>query len=231
VRGYTVLGHRFDVTLEAIVYGGVAGLRLLGLILVCALFSAAVDPDEVLRSLRRVSYRFALTTVLATRLVPVLARDASRRSEAARCRARPAPRRALAHAALAGSLERAVEVAAALEVRGYSRPPARARSWRARARGGTRPVTFGRGGFPARRSRHEARMGASAAALAGVVLVAAATGAAPFEAYPRLEASGGADVVALAVGIVALSIAPFVGSSARLGVDTRGSVPVEAADG
>ena len=39
--------------------------------------SAAVDPDELLRMFRRVSYRSALTATLATRLVPVLARDAT----------------------------------------------------------------------------------------------------------------------------------------------------------
>ena len=54
--------------------------------------SVAVDPDALLRLFRRVSYRSALTASLATRLVPVLARDAARMSEAARCR--PQPRRA-----------------------------------------------------------------------------------------------------------------------------------------
>ena len=39
--------------------------------------------------LRRISYRSALTASLATRLVPVLARDASRMSDAARCRPQP----------------------------------------------------------------------------------------------------------------------------------------------
>ena len=48
--------------------------------------SVAVDPDALLRLFRRVSYRSALTASLATRLVPVLARDATRMSDAARCR-------------------------------------------------------------------------------------------------------------------------------------------------
>ena len=54
------------------------------------LLSAAVDPDELLRLFRRVSYRSALTASLATRLVPVLARDALRMGDAARCRPQPA---------------------------------------------------------------------------------------------------------------------------------------------
>ena len=87
VRGPVLLGQRFDVTLEAIAFGAVAGLRVLVLIMVFGLFSACVDPDEVLRLFRRVSYRSALTTGVATRLVPVLARDATRMGDAARCRA------------------------------------------------------------------------------------------------------------------------------------------------
>src|SRR5206468_6690548 len=97
-----------------------------------ALFSAAVDPDEVLRLFRRVSYRSALTAALATRLVPVLARDAARMSDAARCRPAALRPATVARAALAGALERSVELAAALELRGYAsarRPPRARRPW------------------------------------------------------------------------------------------------------
>ena len=68
----------------------VSGLRFGALVLVFSLYSAVVDPDEVLQLLRRFSYRSALTASLTTRLVPVLARDASRMSDAARCRPRAA---------------------------------------------------------------------------------------------------------------------------------------------
>jgi energy-coupling factor transport system permease protein len=210
VRGYALLGHRFDITLEALVYGGVAGLRLLGLVLAFALFSAAVDPDELLRALRRSSYRSALTAVLATRLVPVLARDASRRGDAARCRARPPARAALARSALAGSLERAVEVAAALEVRGY------ARSGRGGAASASRTVA------PRRRSRHDLRVGASAVTLMVVLALAKATGVASFAAYPAIAAPVGTGELALAAALVALACAPYVGARARLGVVARG---------
>ena len=61
-----------------------------------ALYTAAVDPDEVLRLFRRVSFRSALTATLATRMVPVLARDARRFADAQRCRpGRPPSRLAL----------------------------------------------------------------------------------------------------------------------------------------
>ncbi len=78
---------QIDVTVEATVYGGVLGLRALGVIGCGALYSVAVDPDELLRAFRRVSFRSALTAALATRMMPVLARDARRlprRSAAAR---------------------------------------------------------------------------------------------------------------------------------------------------
>ena len=122
-----------DVTLEALVYGGILGLRALIVIACFALHSAAVDPDELLRAFRRLSFRSALTAALATRMVPVLARDARRFRDAQRCRpGKPASRLALARAVTAGALDRAVDVAATLEVRGYggsARPARRHRPW------------------------------------------------------------------------------------------------------
>ena len=84
-------------------------------------FAAAVDPDELLRAFRRVSLRSALTAALATRLVPVLARDARRMADAQRCRPAAGAGRAsrVLRAVTAGALDRAVDVAATLEVRGY----------------------------------------------------------------------------------------------------------------
>ena len=115
-----VLGQT-DVTLEAPRTARVLGLRALALILCGALYAAAVDPDEVLRLFRRVSFRSALTATLATRMVPVLARDARRLAEAQRCRPGAPPSRAprCVRADAAGVLDRALDVAAALEVRGY----------------------------------------------------------------------------------------------------------------
>ena len=112
----------------------ILGLRALIVIACFALHSAAVDPDELLRAFRRVSFRSALTAALATRMVPVLARDARRVARrpalpAGRARARGA---AIAARRRAGALDRAVDVAATLEVRGYGgRPPAAApaRPW------------------------------------------------------------------------------------------------------
>jgi energy-coupling factor transport system permease protein len=199
VRGGEVLGRRVNITLEATVAGALGGLRVVVIVAALGLLSAAVDPDELLRLFRRVSYRSALTGALAMRLVPVLARDAGRMGDAARCRPQPPGRLAVARSALAGALDRAVDVAAALEVRGYALAgrPARRR----------RP-----------RSRHDTRVAAAAATIAALAVAGAAAGAAPVETYPRLEISAGPAVLALAAALVALAAAPFAGRGARLGV-------------
>jgi energy-coupling factor transport system permease protein len=199
VRGGSFLGRRWDITLEATIYGAVAALRVLDVVLAFALLSVAVDPDELLRALRRISYRSALTAALTTRLVPVLARDASRKSEAARCRPELPGRSAVARAAVAGSLERAVELAAALEVRGYSRAK--------RPRMARRPW-----------SRHDIRVLASALAIAGLAVAAKLAGAGGFHAYPTTHVSAGPAETALAFAFVALAAAPFLGAGSRLGV-------------
>jgi energy-coupling factor transport system permease protein len=165
-RGGEILGRRIDITLEALTAGALAGVRLGVFLLAFALFSACVDPDELLRLFRRVSYRSALTAALATRLVPVLARDASRMSDAARCRPEPPAKLAVTRAALSGALDRAVDVAAALEVRGYSTPGRPARGPRA-------PW-----------SRHDLRVLAAAMLVAVAAVVAAIAGAAPVTEYP-----------------------------------------------
>jgi energy-coupling factor transport system permease protein len=206
IRGWTILDHHFDITLEAVAFGAIAGLRLLGLILACALFSAAVDPDDLLGGLRRFSYRSALTAALTTRLVPVLARDASRRGEAARCRLRSPGRIALARAALAGSLERAVDVAAALEVRGYGSGVTAASGRRFAGR------------VAGRRSRHDLRFALCAAALVLVVVAGALAGVAQFAPYPRLELATDPATLGLSAVLIVLATAPFRGPGAHLGI-------------
>jgi energy-coupling factor transport system permease protein len=200
VRGGQFLGRRWDVTLEAAAEGAMVGLRIVVLIAALGgLMSAAVDPDQLLKAMRRISYRSALTATLATRLVPVLARDAGRMGDAARCRPHPPGRLAVARAALAGSLDRAVDVAAALEVRGYAlagRPARGRRPW----------------------SRHDLRIAAAALAVAAVAIGGVAAGAAHVEAYPTLDLALGPTEVAIATAFVVLGAAPLVGRGARMGV-------------
>jgi len=145
---------RIDLTVEALVFGLVLGARVVVVVMCCALFTAAVDPDEMLRLFRRVSFRSALTAALATRLIPVLARDARRMADARACRPHPGPRMAVLRAVATSALDRAIDVAATLEVRG-SRPSGdvvaprpRVRGVRGRHRGAVRRrVDRGRGGL------------------------------------------------------------------------------------
>jgi energy-coupling factor transport system permease protein len=182
---------RLDITLEACAYGALLGVRVLVILMCFALYSAAVDPDEVLRLLRRLSFRSALTATLTTRMGPVLARDARRMADAQRCRPGPrAPRGAVVRAVATGALDRAVDVAATLELRGYAgarRPPRERSPW----------------------SRHDIAFAAAAVAIAALAGVARATGAAVVEAYPRLHVALGPGEVGIAVAVVAVALLPF----------------------
>jgi energy-coupling factor transport system permease protein len=182
---------QIDLTVEALVYGLLLGARVVVVALCCALFVAAVDPDETLRLFRRVSFRSALTAALAVRLMPVLARDARRMADAGACRPGAPPGRvAVLRAVATSALDRAVDVAATLEVRGYGA--------RTAARGPAGPW-----------SRYDLAFAASAALCAGFAVAARAADLAAFSAYPTLQAPAGAGELALAVAIVVVALAPF----------------------
>jgi energy-coupling factor transport system permease protein len=199
--GYTVIWRfgslpilgQTNVTLEAVVYGAVLGMRAAALVMIGALYSAAVDPDEVLRMFRRVSFRSAVTAAVATRLVPVLVRDSHRLADAQRCRPGAVPGRVqLLRAGTSGVFDRALDVAAALEVRGYSitTKPGRAK------RG--RPW-----------SRHDLAFAASAGATLTTSIVIAVGGLAPFGAYPGLRLSADARTLVAAACLVVCVLAPL----------------------
>ena len=190
-RGGTVPGlGRLDVTAEALAYGAVLGLRAVAIIAAAALLTAAVDADELLRALRRRSLRAGVTAALATRLVPVLARDGRRLADAQRTLTGSPPRLGVLRAVTAGALDRATDVAATLEVRG-----------------------FGAGGRPQRRrrpvSRHDVAFGASALAVAALAVAAGVGGWEGFEAYPRTEAALGSGQLVLAAALAVCALLPF----------------------
>lgn len=117
------------VTVQGIVFGLASALRLAGVILAFALLNLAVDPDDQLAVMSRLSFRSGLVLSLASRLLPVFSRDAARITDAQRARGvrldegrrrdRVAARLPLLACMLTQSLERAVEVAASMEARGY----------------------------------------------------------------------------------------------------------------
>ncbi len=193
VRGWEmpVLGNT-DITLESLAAGAVIGLRVVSVVLIFADYSACVDPDRVLRALRPLARRSAMTAGLVTRMVPLAAADGSRLREAAALRgpaAEPVGRAALARRLVEGSLDRAVDVAATLELRGHSLV--------------VRPVT--------RRepSRDDAPLIATGLAIAIAAVGARIAGAGAFETYPRIEMGTGGLTLALCIALLALAAVPF----------------------
>jgi energy-coupling factor transport system permease protein len=200
-RGATVLARlgewplfgEVHVTAEAIVAGASGGLRAAVAIIAAAVYSACVDPDRVLRVLRPLAGRSALTATLVSRLVPVAAADAGRLRDAARLRgpgAAPVGKAPLARRLLAGSFDRAVDVAATLELRGYGLDAPRARNRRTR-------------------SRYDKRFYAVAAVVMGAAIVGKAAGADDFNTYPEITVGLGPTTLALSALVALSGLAPL----------------------
>jgi|HigsolmetaAR202D_1030399.scaffolds.fasta_scaffold27426_2 energy-coupling factor transport system permease protein len=194
---------QIDLTLEGLVYGLMFGLRLLTVTLAFSLFACAVDPDDLLRGMRRLSLRSALGATLAVRLVPVLAADARRIDEARRCRPDGGgggvrARMALLRSVASNALDRALDVAATLEVRGFGAARSRARPGSDAYRS-LRPW-----------SRHDIAFAVSALAVAGIAVAAGLTGFGGFETYPLLDGAPPAQVLALAGALVAALLLPHI---------------------
>ena len=128
-----VLGQ-LDITQEELRSAAVNALRLACVGLAFAAYALLLDHDRLLTSAR-----FARPAALATRLLPTLERDAAGFVEALRGRgievAGIRGRAALLSPLLASSLERGLNLAEAMEARGYGRPGRTAvpsPSWRVR---------------------------------------------------------------------------------------------------
>ncbi len=121
-----VLGQ-LDVTREELRIGLFQGLRLTAVALAFAAYALLLDHDRLVQS-ARFARRSVLAIALATRLVPTLERDAAGLVEALRGRgvevSGARARARLLSPLLAGSLERALNLAEAMEARGYGRPGA-----------------------------------------------------------------------------------------------------------
>ena len=119
-----VLGT-IDVTREELRIGLFQGLRLTAVALAFAAYALLLDHDRLVQS-ARFARRSVLAVALATRLVPTLERDAAGLSESLRGRGVEVVgvrgRATLLAPLLAGSLERALNLAEAMEARGYGRP-------------------------------------------------------------------------------------------------------------
>jgi len=121
-----VLG-RLDITNEELRNGLFQGLRLTAVALAFAAYALLLDHDRLVQG-AGFARRSVLAIALATRLVPTLERDAGGLVEALRGRGVEVTglrgRARLLSPLLAGSLERALNLAEAMEARGYGRPGA-----------------------------------------------------------------------------------------------------------
>ena len=193
VRGFQmpVIGNT-DVTLESLAAGATIGLRVVAVVLAFGVYSACVDPDGVLRALRPVARRSAMTAGLVTRMVPLAAADLDHLREAAALRgpgAEPVTRPAMARRLVEGSLDRAVDVAATLELRGHSldvRPQLRRE-----------------------RSRDDAPVLAAGIAILVAGVAARIAGAGAFHTFPRIELSSDGVTLALCAALPLLAAVPF----------------------
>jgi energy-coupling factor transport system permease protein len=118
-----VLGQ-LDVTTEELAGAAVQAVRLAAVTLAFAVYALLLDHDSLLRS-ARFARRSALVVALATRLVPTLERDVHGLVEALRGRGVEVEgvrgRAGLLSPIVSGSLERALNLAEAMEARGYGR--------------------------------------------------------------------------------------------------------------
>jgi energy-coupling factor transport system permease protein len=118
-----VLGY-LDVTSEEVAAAGVQALRLAAVGLAFAAYVLLLDLDRVLQA-AGFARRSVLAVGLATRLVPTLERDAAGFVEALRGRGVQVEgvrgRARLLSPLVAGSLERALNLAEAMEARGFGR--------------------------------------------------------------------------------------------------------------
>ncbi len=187
-----------NLTVEALVYGAVIALKVGLLMLVTTLASLTIDPDELLAVFRRYSFRSALTASLATRMIGVLSADAQRLAEAQRTRpgnigggARGRIR--LLSAIVGSSLDRSMDVAATLELRGF------AAGARRRAPARRRPY-----------SRHDWAFLASAACVLLFALLDRLAGLAPFTAYPLVSMPVAGATLGLCVTLPVAVLLPFL---------------------
>lgn len=181
-----------NVSAEALAEGGVLALRVAIVIAAFAVFTAAIDPDRVLRLLRPIARRSALTATLVVRLVPLAAADHARLRDAMSLRgpaAAPVSRPVLVRRLVAGSLDRSVDAAATLELRGYARG----------APGRTDRV---------RRSPVDTGFWLVSAAAVAASVAALVAGAAPYESYPSVDAALEPLGLVLALSLPALAAVP-----------------------
>ena len=119
------------VTLEAIIYGVTMSIRLLAIISAFAVLTLTVNPDDMMLAMikMKLPYKSVLVTSLSTRFIPTLLDDIERITDVQRSRGleldkgklvrKIKSRTSIVTALLSNSLDRAVQVAEAMESRAF----------------------------------------------------------------------------------------------------------------
>jgi energy-coupling factor transport system permease protein len=119
------------ITLEAIFYGVAMSLRLLAIISAFAILTLTVHPDDMMLAMIRMKlpYKSVLVTSLSTRFIPTLIDDAERITDVQRSRGlelnkgkllqKVSSQASIVIALLSNSLDRATQVAEAMESRAF----------------------------------------------------------------------------------------------------------------
>jgi hypothetical protein len=130
-------------------------------------------------------------------MVPLAARDYARVREAAALRgpgAAPVGRAAMVRRLVAGSLDRSVDVAATLELRGYAHGAPR--------RADARPV-----------GRHSARFAVAGGCLIALTVAARLAGVGEMDSYPAVAIDADTATLAFALAIPLLAALPFASAA------------------
>lgn len=117
------------ISFEALCYGVGMGLRLLVIISVFCFYTYGIHPDKVLKLVSKGNHKSVLAITLSARLFPLLAMDFHRIAEVQRCRGvrwetgswwqRGKNLLPMMSVLLLSSLERSLQMAEAMQARGY----------------------------------------------------------------------------------------------------------------
>lgn len=124
---------RFNITLEALAYAGGMGMRFLVIISAFCLYTYAIHPDKALKLFSRWGHKSVLVITLSTRLFPLMVQDYRRITEVMRCRGvkftvgswweRLHKALSVINVLLFSCLDRALQLAESMQVRGYASGP------------------------------------------------------------------------------------------------------------
>lgn len=120
---------KLDISVEALYYGAVSGIRLLVIMSIFCLYNLMINPDKVLNLFSKVAGKSVLMIALSARMLPTMARELKRIKEVQQLRgvdfdegnlwARIKKYSCLYNVLLLSSLEDSLEIAESMQARAY----------------------------------------------------------------------------------------------------------------